>query len=110
MLGISQAARTKAWQCSSNRHRHSSPSRAPARTLRKEITRKKLLPLPLLIYPKIHGKIELLSENARMFIAEESPLIVRIGTVAITLVIACVFLAACFVRINGKTLLEWIEL
>ena len=57
---------------------------------------------------EIKEKIELRSENTRMFIAEEPPLIVRIGTVAITLVIACVFLAACFVRINGKTLWEWI--
>ena len=57
---------------------------------------------------KKEEKIELRSENTRMFIAEEPPLIVRVGTMAITLVIVCVFLAACFVRINGKTLWEWI--
>lgn len=48
--------------------------------------------------------IELRSENARRFISEVPPALVRMGTVVITVIIVLFLLAAFLVQYNGDAL------
>lgn len=56
------------------------------------------------IHEENQKMVELRSSNTRRFIAEEPPMLVRMGTTLISLILLCTMLIACFVRVGGNTL------